>query len=219
MTENPTRSRLRQRGLRLEYLTLAWNAFEGAAAITAGLVAHSIALTAFGLDSCVEVFASGVAAGQLRSTAGTADSQSRAERRALRSIAACFLGVGVYVGIQSIRDLVGGTRPEHSPFGIAITAAACLVMAWLGVTKRRVGCELGNLVLSAEASFSLVDSALSATVLLGLGLNALAGVWWADPAVAIAVATFALREGREGWSDAARVSPPWPGSRASDGRR
>jgi divalent metal cation (Fe/Co/Zn/Cd) transporter len=191
------RSSLRARGLRLEYVTVGWNAFEGAAAITAGLVAHSIALTAYGLDSSVEVFASAIAVWQLRREPA-AQGGDRSEGRALRAIAACFLVVGVYVAAQSIRDLAGGTRPQHSPFGIAITVAACAVMTWLGVAKGRVARTLDHPVLSAEARFSLVDAALSATVLVGLALNALAGAWWADPAVALAVALFALREAWNG---------------------
>src|SRR5207302_11330916 len=167
-------STLRDRALRLEYLTVAWNAFEGAAAIVAGLVAHSIALTAFGLDSSIEVLASAVAARQLRSMGRGSDvAAARIERRGLRTIAFCFLVVGVYVGVQSVRQLIRGTRPESSPFGIAITAAACVVMSVLGVSKRRLARALTNPVLAAEASFTLVDGALSATVLAGLCLNAL----------------------------------------------
>src|SRR5207253_4422783 len=111
------------------------------------------------------------------------------------TIAFCFLVVGVYVGVQSVRQLIRGTRPESSPFGIAITAAACVVMSVLGVSKRRLARALANPVLAAEASFTLVDGALSATVLAGLCLNALAGAWWADPGAALAIAVFALNEG------------------------
>jgi divalent metal cation (Fe/Co/Zn/Cd) transporter len=196
---------LRRRALRLEYVTVAWNAFEGAAAIVAGLVAHSIALTAFGLDSSIEVLASGVAAWQLRSVGRGSDaSAERVERRALRTIAICFLAVGAYVGVQAVREVAKGSRPHSSPFGIAITAAACAVMLVLGVRKRSLARQLENRVLAAEATFTLVDGALSATVLVGLCLNALAGLWWADPAAAVAIALFALNEGREGLSARAR---------------
>lgn len=208
VTAEPTGA-LRRRGLRLEYATLAWNAVEGTLAIVAGLAAHSIALTAYGLDSAVEVFASAVAAWQLRADLdGHAARAAVVERRALLAIAGCFLVVAAYVGTQSIRELITRAKPEHSYVGLVITAAACVAMTLLGVRKRDVGRSLGNRVLTAEAAFSLVDAALSATVLVGLALNALAGLWWADPGVALAVALFALREGWIG------LRPPAEGPRS-----
>ena len=191
-TEDETRRDLRRRALRLEYTTIAWNAFEGAAAIAAGIVAHSVALTAFGLDSAIEVLASSVATWQLR------EGGPHRDRAALRIIGACFLVVAVYVGIAAILRLMSGKHPHGSPFGIAITAAAVVVMTILGAAKSRLGRVLGNAVLLAEARFSLVDAGLSATVLLGLALNLALGWWWADPVAALAIAMLAVMEGFEG---------------------
>ena len=188
----PDRERARLRGLRLVYVTIGWNAFEGVASLTLGIAAHSVALTAYGLDSSLEVFVSGVAAWQLLGR-GTAR-----DRPALRAIGASYLVVAAYVGVQSILHLASGARPEASPVGIALTAAAAVVMTVLGVLKGRVAREIGNRVLAAEARFSLVDAALSATVLVGLTANAVTGWWWADPAVAFLLAAFALVEGVEG---------------------
>jgi divalent metal cation (Fe/Co/Zn/Cd) transporter len=174
------------------YATIAWNAFEGVAAIAAGIVAHSVALTGYGLDSSLEVFVSGVAAWQL-----TADGTHR-DRPALRAIGLSYLAVAAYVGVQSVLHLVSGARPHASPVGIALTSAAAVVMTALGVSKGRVARTIENRVLAAEARFSLVDAALSATVLLGLVANAAAGWWWADPGVALLLALLAIREGVEG---------------------
>ncbi len=182
----------RRRGLRLVYATVAWNALEGGAAIAAGLAAHSVALTGYGLDSSLEVFVSAVAAWQLR-----ADGRQR-DRPALRAIGLSYLAVAAYVGTESVLHLASGARPHASPFGIALTAAASVVMTALGLAKARVARRIENPVLAAEARFSLVDAALSATVLVGLAANAAAGWWWADPGVALAVALFALQEGVEG---------------------
>jgi divalent metal cation (Fe/Co/Zn/Cd) transporter len=183
---------LRRRGLRLVYATIAWNAFEGAAAIIAGVAAHSVALTAFGLDSSVEVLVSAVAAWQLRGT------DDRRDQVALRIIGASFVLVGLYVAIASVLKLVTTARPETSPIGIALTASAVVVMTVLGLGKRSVGGRLGNRVLLAEARFSLVDAGLSGTVLVGLVLNLGLRWWWADPTVALLLAALALREGIEG---------------------
>ena len=191
-TREPSRAALRGRALRLEYVTIGWNAFEGAAAIAAGIVAHSVALTAYGLDSSVEVVASSVAAWQLHGIG------MGRERRALRLIGLCFLVVAAYVGVESVLRLASDARPRGSPFGVAITAAAILIMTWLGIAKARLARRMGNRVLAAEARFSLVDAGLSATVLAGLVLNLSLGWWWADPVAALAIAGLALWEGSEG---------------------
>jgi divalent metal cation (Fe/Co/Zn/Cd) transporter len=191
-TEDETHWDLRRRALRLEYATIVWNAFEGAAAIAAGIVAHSVALTAFGLDSAIEVLASSVAAWQLR------EGGPHRDRAALRIIGACFLVVAAYVGVAATLRLISGERPHGSPFGIAITGAAVVMMTFLGAAKSRLGRTLGNAVLMAEARFSLVDAGLSATVLLGLALNLALGWWWADPVAALAIAVLAVVEGAEG---------------------
>src|SRR5580765_2025715 len=188
----PERERARRRGLLLVAITIVWNAFEGVASLILGIAAHSLALTAYGLDSSLEVFVSSVAAWQL-----LGDGKGR-DRPALRAIGASYLVVAVYIGVQSVLHLISGARPEASPVGIVLTAAAAVVMTVLGVLKRRVAREIGNRVLAAEARFSLVDAALSATVLIGLTANAVTGWWWADPATALLLAGFALQEGVEG---------------------
>lgn len=174
------------------YVTIGWNAFEGAGAIIAGIAAGSVALTAFGLDSSVEVFVSAVAAWQLRAET------DRRDRAALVVIGICFVLVALYVGAESVLHLVAGARPEGSPVGIALTASAAVIMTFLGLAKGRIGAKLANEVLSAEARFSLVDAGLSATVLTGLVLTATLGWWWADPVVALGLALLALKEGVEG---------------------
>ncbi len=184
--------RLVRRGLRLEYVTLAWNVFEGAGALVAGVLAHSVALTAFGLDSSLEVFASLVAIWQLKGAS------SRRDRAALRLIGACFLLVAGYIGAQATIDLLRGHHPGSSAVGIALTAAAAIVMLVLGTLKNRVGRELDNPVLMAEARFSLVDAGLSTTVLLGLVLNLALGWWWADAVAALVLAAYSLKEAIEG---------------------
>jgi divalent metal cation (Fe/Co/Zn/Cd) transporter len=151
-----------------------------------------VALTAYGLDSSLEVFVSGIAAWQL-----VGDGTAR-DRPALRAIGSSYVLVAVYIAVESVLHLVSGARPEASPVGIVLTAAAAVVMTVLGVLKGRVAREIENPVLAAEARFSLVDAALSATVLAGLTANAVTGWWWADPAAALLLAAFAMKEGVEG---------------------
>jgi divalent metal cation (Fe/Co/Zn/Cd) transporter len=189
----PGQTGLRRRALALEFVTIAWNLLEGVLAIVAGLLAGSVALVAFGLDSSVEVFASAVVVWELRGV------DRRRERRAVRAIGAAYLVVAVYILLDSGNALRIANRPEASPIGMLLLAATVLVMAVLGIAKLRVGRELRSATVTADGRFSLVDGSLAGTVLVGLALTALLGWWWADALLAIGISLLALREGREAW--------------------
>jgi divalent metal cation (Fe/Co/Zn/Cd) transporter len=188
-------SRLRRRGFWLEYASMAWMTVEAAVAIVSGIIASSIALIGFGLDSVIEFFAAAVVVWQLRGTV----SEER-ETRALRLIAATFFALAAYLAAQSIADLVSQHRPGQSTAGIAITAAALVVMPLLALAKRRTGQQLGNQALIADAAESAFCAFTSAATLIGIGLNAWLGWWWADPAAALVIAGLAVREGIEAWT-------------------
>jgi divalent metal cation (Fe/Co/Zn/Cd) transporter len=187
-------SRLRRRGFWLEYASMAWMTVEATVAIVSGIVASSIALIGFGLDSVIEFFAAAVVVWQLRG----AISDER-ETRALRLIAGTFFALAAYLAVESITDLVSGHRPEQSAAGIAVTVAALVVMPLLALAKRRTGQQLGNQALIADAAESAFCAFTSAAALIGIGLNAWLGWWWADPAAALVIAGLAVREGIEAW--------------------
>jgi divalent metal cation (Fe/Co/Zn/Cd) transporter len=189
----PGETGLRRRALALEFVTIAWNLLEGVLAIVAGLLAGSVALVAFGLDSSVEVFASAVVVWELRGV------DRRRERRAVRAIGAAYLVVAVYILLDSGNALRIANRPEASPIGMLLLAATVLVMAVLGIAKLRVGRELHSATVTADGRFSLVDGSLAGAVLVGLALTALFGWWWADALLAIGISLLAFREGREAW--------------------
>jgi len=181
--------RLRRRGRRLLYATVAWNAIEGATALAAGFIAGSVALTAFGLDSSVEVFVSLVAVWHL------GHATRPPTRLGLRLIGASFFVVALYIAAEAARRLHSGEHARLSVLGLIVTSAAVPIMMGLGLMKRQVADVTANSVLAAEAKFSFVDAGLSATVLLGLVLDQGLGTWWADPAIALVIATIAAREG------------------------
>lgn len=193
---------LHRRALTLEGATIAWNVLEGLAAIIAGLLAGSVALVAFGLDSSVEVFASAVVVWELRGA------DRRRERRAVKAIGSAYLVVAVYVLLDAGNALRVANRPEASPIGMLLLASTVVVMAGLGVAKLRVGRELGSATVAADGRFSLVDGSLAAAVLAGLALTALFGLWWADAVLAIGISLLAFREGREAWIGARRDEDP-----------
>lgn len=188
-------ARLRRRGFWLEYASMAWMTAEAAVAITAGVIASSIALVGFGLDSVIEFFAAAIVVWQLRG-----EGEDR-ETRAVRLIGVTFFALAAYLGVQAIRDLAGHARPGQSIPGLAVTAAALILMPLLALAKRRTGRALGNRTLIADSAETAFCALTSAATLLGIGLNAWLGWWWADPAAALVIAALAAKEGLEAWED------------------
>lgn len=184
---------LRRRGLRLAWFIIAWDAVEGIVAVAAGLAAGSIALVGFGIDSAIEVFAAVVVVRQLRGD------PTKGQAKALRAIAGTFAVLAIYISIESIRDLIGQNKASESVIGIVLNAVALAVMTPVAGAQRRTGQALRNKVLVAQSGETWISNALSVSLLLGLGLNATLGWWWADPTVASAVAGVAVWSAREAW--------------------
>ena len=198
MTVSPAElTRLRRRGFALEYATMAWMVAEAAVAITAGVLASSIVLIGFGLDSVIEFFAAMIVIWQLR---GEIAGQQR-ETRAVRLIAVTFFALAAYLAAESIHDLLIRARPGESIAGLAVSAAALVVMPVLAIAKRRTGQAMGNRTLVAESAESFFCAYTSAAALAGVGLNTALGWWWADPAAALIIAALAVKEGLEAWQD------------------
>ena len=189
---------LERQGRRLEYATTAWNSVEAIVAVATGLVANSLALVAFGLDSCIEVFASLVVLWHLGGA--TEDADPARARRALRLIGVAFGVLGVYLLVQAVRGFVTRITPESSPIGTAFMAATVVVMFSLAWGKRRTGRALRNRPLIANASLTFIDGCLATGILAALLADRLAGWWWADPLAAAIVGLVMLNEARENWS-------------------
>ncbi|MBW8797413.1 MAG: cation transporter [Streptomyces sp.] len=190
-TDDAARRTLVRRGLALEYVTLGWNVIGIVVLAVAALSARSVALAGFGLDSLIEIGASTVVVWEL---SGTGEDR---RRRALNLIGVGFALLAVYLLVQSTWVLASGFRPHHSPLGIGWTAVTAAVMFTLAAGKARTGTALDNPVLKTEGRVTLIDGLLASAVLLGLLLNSLAGLWWADPATGYVLVYYALREAKE----------------------
>jgi divalent metal cation (Fe/Co/Zn/Cd) transporter len=190
---------LRRRARWWEYATTIWNTGEVFVTIGLGIAAHSLALIAFGLDSCVEVFASVVVLWHLGGDAESVD-PGRA-RRAMRLIGSAFGVVAVYLAIDAVRGLVTHHVSESSPFGMGFMAATVGVMLVLAWGKRRTGLALSNRPLVANATMTFIDGCLAGGILVALALNTVLGWWWADPLAAGIVAVIAANEAREAWTN------------------
>lgn len=189
--------RLLRRGLLLEYATLGWNVVGVVVLAIAAIAAGSLALAGFGIDSLIEIVASSVVVWELRGEQGT-----RRERVALRTIAVAFALLAVYIAVQATVTFAGGSRPHHSMLGIIWLAVTVLAMWGLAYGKHRTGALLQNKVLMTEARVTVIDGSLAAAVLAGVAVNSAFGWWWADPASALVILVYGVREARHAWHEA-----------------
>lgn len=188
------RNQLSRRAQLLAAASVAYNLVEAFIAITAGLVAGSIALVGFGLDSIVEVSSGLIILWQFSHRLP----ESR-ERQALRLMAISFFALAGYVTFESLRALFGGHEPDASPVGIALAVVSLVVMPCLSAAQRRTGKQLGSNAVVADSTQTLLCAYLSAVLLVGLVLNATLGWSWADPLAGLVIAAVAVREGMEAW--------------------
>jgi divalent metal cation (Fe/Co/Zn/Cd) transporter len=180
----------------LSWASLAYMVIEGAVAVAAGIVAGSIALIGFGLDSAIEGFASVVIVWRFT---GWRTHSHAAEDRAQKLVAIQFFILAPYVGFESVRALLEGHHANESMVGIALAASSLVVMPWLGQAKQRIGARLGSSATASEGKQNLLCAYLAGALLVGLLGNALFGAWWLDPIIGLLIAGLAIQEGREAW--------------------
>jgi divalent metal cation (Fe/Co/Zn/Cd) transporter len=190
------RERLAARVRALSWFSLAWMTLEGAVAITAGILAGSIALIGFGIDSAIEGFASVIIIWRFT---GHRTFSETAETRAQKLVATQFFLLAPYVGFESVKGLLNGDQPDTSWLGIALAASSVLVMPYLGVAKQRLAERLGSAATKGEGRQNMLCAYLAGALLIGLLGNTLVGAWWLDPAVGLLIASVAVKEGLEAW--------------------
>jgi divalent metal cation (Fe/Co/Zn/Cd) transporter len=193
-----TRDQAVRRARGLNRLTIGYNAVEMVVALAAGMVAGSISLIGFGLDSGVEVSTSLVLAWRLARERNDGCRQDD-DRRATRLIALCFGALAVWVGYEAVGQLVAQEGPDASPVGMVVAGLSLVLMPILARAKRRLGAPLGSQAVVSEARQTELCAWLSGVVLVGLGANAWLGWWWADPVAALGVAVIAGLEGIRSW--------------------
>ena len=201
----PTPERRAQLGRRAQLLagaSVGYNVIEAVIAITAGLVAGSVALVRFGLDSTVEVSSGLIILWQFRH-----QMPETRERQALRLMAFSFFALAAYVTFESGRALIGGAEAEPSTVGIVLAAVSLIIMPFLSWAQRRTGKALGSNAVVADSTQTLLCTYLSAVLLIGLVLNATLGWSWADPIAGLIIAAVAVREGREAWQGRGCCAP------------
>ncbi len=189
---------LNKRALQLEYFTVGYNIAEGIISILLGVLAGSIALVGFGLDSAVESASGAVLIWRLRSHGRVTEAEEeRIERRAVKLVGASLFLLGGYVLFVSVKKLYFAEAPDPSVGGIILAVVSLIIMPALAIYKHRIAKTIKSRSLAADSKQTLICSLLSAALLVGLGLNYLYGLWWADPIAALVIVVFILREGVE----------------------
>jgi len=186
-----------RRGRQLEYFTIAWNTLEGLVAVISGALAGSVSLVGFGIDSFIEVTSGSTLLWRM-SVDADEQRRERNERRALKIVGVCFLALATYITYGSATDLWSKKAPEQSIPGIILASVSLIVMPLLSRAKRRVGRALSSAAMHADAKQTEFCTYLSAILLAGLLLNALFGLWWADPVAALIIVPSIAKEGIEG---------------------
>jgi divalent metal cation (Fe/Co/Zn/Cd) transporter len=177
----------------LEAGIISYNLLEGVLSTAAGIIAGSIALVGFGIDSAIEVSASMAVLWHL--SVNREEEGSPWERRVAVYVGLTLLALGVLVAVRALYDLGTASRPDESHLGIGIAAASLIVMPAVSRLQHSLARRIGSLALEADSRETLVCSLLSGTLLIGLGANALFGWWWADPVAALAMVVLIAREG------------------------
>jgi len=180
----------------ISWLSLAWMTAEGAIGVTAGIVANSIALIGYGLDSTIEGIASIVIIWRF---SGDRIHSDDAERRAQRIVAATFFLLAPYIVVAAVQHLVTGNEARASWVGIGLALVSITLMPQFGRIKKRLGNQLRSNATAGEGTQNILCAYLSLAILVGLGANALFGLWWADPLVALVVAIVAVQAGMRTW--------------------
>jgi divalent metal cation (Fe/Co/Zn/Cd) transporter len=186
-----------RRGERLEYFTIGYNTLEGVTSIVAGLIARSVSLVGFGLDSLIEVTSGAALLWRLHNDLDLSR-REQVERAALRTVGACFIALALYILYESGSMLIRHVPPKRSIFGIVIAAISVIVMPLLARAKRRVARQIGSGAMHADSKQADFCSYLSATLLGGLLLNAMLGWWWMDPAAGLVMVPIIAKEGIDG---------------------
>ena len=194
---SPTRHDLVRRGQRLEYFTIAYNSAEGLVSIVAGIVAGSVSLIGFGLDSLIEVTSGAALLWRLHHDLN-ASRREQVERTTLKIIGWCFVALAAYIVYESGSTLIRYEAPQRSIPGIVVAAASVVVMPLLAKAKRRVAAGIGSRAMDADSRQADFCTYLSVILLGGLLLNALLGWWWADPVAGLVMVPIIAIEGVDG---------------------
>ena len=185
-----------KKALQLEWFLITYNTLEAIASVFFGILAGSVALIGFGLDSIIEIACAGILIWRLSCHSNAEDEEER-ERKAFFFVAVTFFLLAAYVGYESVSKLLKHEAPRESIAGIIIAGLSMVIMPSLGLAKRKIAKQINSKALEADATETMLCAYLSVILLVGLGLNMFLGWWWADPVAGLGMIYFIIKEGLE----------------------
>lgn len=196
-----------KKGIHIEIVSILWMIVEAAVAIGAGVVAHSLALTAFGADSIIELVASVILLWRLyvESSGANLTQVQHAEKRASWVVGVALIALAVYIVVSAGYDLWTRSGSESSLLGLSLAVASGIIMPYLSRAKKKIGAEIGSKALRADGSCSIVCAYMAWTLIVGLVLTALVGWWWLNALAGLALVYFVVKEGIEAIQEARGV--------------
>jgi divalent metal cation (Fe/Co/Zn/Cd) transporter len=196
-----------KKGINIEIVSIFWMTVEAAVAIGAGIVAHSLALTAFGADSIIELVAGGILLWRLyvESNGASIERVEQAEKRASWVVGVSLLALAIYIVVMAGYDLWTRSGSETSMLGLALAVASGIIMPYLSRAKKKIGTQIGSKALGADGSCSIVCAYMAWTLIVGLVLTAFLGWWWLNALAGLALVYFIVKEGIEAIQEARGV--------------
>ncbi|MCI0184383.1 cation transporter [Sulfoacidibacillus ferrooxidans] len=196
-----------KKGINIEIVSIFWMIVEAAVAIGAGIVAHSLALTAFGADSIIELVAGGILLWRLyvESNGASIERVEQAEKRASWVVGVSLLALAIYIVVMAGYDLWTRSGSETSMLGLALAVASGIIMPYLSRAKKKIGTQIGSKALRADGSCSIVCAYMAWTLIVGLVLTACLGWWWLNALAGLALVYFIVKEGIEAIQEARGV--------------
>ena len=196
-----------RKGINIEIISILWMIIEAAVAIGAGIAAHSLALTAFGADSIIELVAGGILLWRLYVEASDASLArvKQAEKRASWVVGVALITLAVYIVVMAGYDLWTRSGSESSILGLALAIASGIIMPYLSRAKKSIGTQIGSKALRADGSCSIVCAYMAWTLIVGLVLTAIVGLWWLNALAGLALVYFVVKEGIEAIQEARGV--------------
>lgn len=193
---SPEWNRMARRARTLSWISLGWLSVEAGLSIVAAVLAGSIALLAFGIDSGIEALASIIVIWRFT---GARTASATSERKAQSLVAVSFFLLALYVAIESVRTLVFGHHAETTWLGLATAVVSLMWCPALGTAKQRIGRRLGSDATAGEGRQNLLCAYMALAAIIALAANTMAGLWWIDPVAGLVIAGMAVKEGRDSW--------------------
>jgi divalent metal cation (Fe/Co/Zn/Cd) transporter len=199
MTEATRHEAAIRAGVRAEVVTIVWMIIEAALAIIAGVRARSVLVTAFGIDSVIELLSAFVVLWRIKNDSSRAET---VERRAATMSGVLLVLLCLYILVSSVVGLVRHIDPEQTTLGLVIAALAVVLMPLLAFWKRRINRELQSAALRADIAETIACGYMAGIVVVGVLLDRFLHIWWIEYVASVVLLLWIAHEAKEAFEAA-----------------